>query len=160
MTTNKIVNILGGGLLCAAILLSLLWTAYNPNFFGAPHLTTWLKFEIGTAVLASILFLFAGFLLSIVTPNEYIERFYLRYGIFFGILNVVLTAGIATWDWYNISMRSMPVAGANYEFPTLPEVLFSNLVADATILIATAVISSIGYGIGNLVKGLFKPSRT
>jgi len=155
MTTNKIVNILGGGLFCASVLLLVLWA-----FFGPPHLKVGLVPLIGIKIewyfLTAITCLLSGFILSVLTPNEDIERHYLRFGLFLGIIVIIFAAGYTTWEVKSIAEVSIPVIGGTYRSPPLPWIFFSNLISNAILLIMTTVPSSIGYWLGTL----FRPSKT
>jgi len=152
MTTNKIVNILGGGLFCASVLLLVLWA-----FFGPPHLKVGLVPLIGIKIewyfLTAITCLLSGFILSVLTPDEDIERhFYLRYGLFLGIIITIIAAGITTWEIKSIAEVSIPVIGGTYRSPPLPWIFFSNLISNAILLIMATVQSSIGYWLGTLIR--------
>jgi len=158
MATNKLVNILGGGLLCASVVLLFFWAFFSPWQFAEDAIFFGVRIE--SYFLMAILSLLSGFILAILTPNEEVERHYLRYGLFLGIVITILAAGNAAWEVKKLAEVSMPLRGSTYIFPSLSQVFLTNLAVDVLLLIMATLISSIGYGIGNLVKGLFRPSKT
>jgi len=157
MATNKLVNILGGGLLSASVLLLVFWAFFSPWQFAED--AAFFGVRIGSYFLMAILSLLSGFILAVLTPNEDWGRYYLRYGLFLGIVIAILAAGNAAWEVKKLAEVSMPLRGSTYEFPSLTHVFFTNLAIDIVLLILATLVSSIGYGIGDRVKGLFRPSK-
>ncbi len=148
MALNKFLSVLGGGLLSATLLLLILWSITSPPVpNNGPVLLIATGIEI--YVLAALLSIFTGFILSLVTADEGIEKLYLGYGIFLGALLLLLAAGSAAFEGRN------SVIGI-YQFPTF----LTFLTVDSIALAAITLLSAIGYGSGYLVRGIFKPAKT
>jgi len=152
MTTNKIVNILGGGIFSAAILLLILWIGFDTTIeLGVKCLSQNDKLELllspSAWILVPMLGLFIGFILSIVSPDEKAEFLYSRFGLFLGGVMVIIASLLSAIEAVNTPTGSL------YHFPTIPGMLANYFIPYSIVLIGTSLICSIGYGLGKAAKG-------